>query len=153
MINEKWKDIEGFEGSYQISNFGRVKSLKRTIEETNQYNSIFYLELEEKIKKPQMGRNGYLHVCLCKNSKKKTFRIHRLVAKNFLKNYKEELDVNHKDCNKQNNRVDNLEMVSRKENIRHAWKNNLCEKVREASKKNIKKATQIRMQKRRLENE
>lgn len=144
---EEWKDIGGYEGQYQISNFGRVKSLKRMIKETNQFYSTFYVEKEEKIKNLHSNRNGYYQVALCKNGKKRTFMVHRLVAKHFLNNFNEKLDVNHIDCNKQNNNINNLEMTTRSENLKHAWQNGLCETVREASKRNIKKLNEKRKRK------
>lgn len=137
-MNEIWKDIQGYEGLYQVSNLGNIKSMAR---------SHKFGKLKEKIKNLNPIRNGYLQVCLCKDGKKKPFMVHRLVAKHFLKNFDKDLDVNHKDCNKKNNNVNNLEMVTRKENIKHAWDNGLCETVRKASKKNIYIAIERRRKK------
>lgn len=142
-MEEVWEDIimeikgivYDYTGLYQVSNFGRIKSLKR--------RSKFH-NLEERIKSLNPNRNGYLQVSLCKDGKKKPYMVHRLVAKHFLEDFDKNLDVNHKDCNKQNNLVTNLEMTTRKENIKHAWENGLCETVRQASKKNIYKAIERR---------
>lgn len=142
--DEIWKDIIGYEGMYQISNYGRIKTLSR------KYKCSL---VKEKIKTLNPNRNGYLQVSLCKYGKKKPYMVHRLVAKHFLKDFGEKLDVNHKDCNKTNNNVNNLEMVTRKQNIKHAWQNGLCENVRKASKRNVLIATKISLMKRRNKNE
>ena len=111
MTKEVWKNIEGYEKLYQISNFGRVKSLN--------YNRTG----KEKILKPSKDKDGYLHVGLCKNGKAKFFRVHRLVCSAFLENPENLPQVNHKDENKENNHVDNLEWVSPKENINYGTRN------------------------------
>lgn len=103
------KKIEGYE-NYYISDDGKVFSTK-------------YKESREL--SPNKDRRGYLYINLCKNGKYKSKSIHRLVAKHFLDNYSEQLEVNHKDGIKTNNNVSNLEMVTRTENIRHAVKNGL----------------------------
>ena len=102
-------EIEGYD-KYFISDEGKVYSDK--------YN-------ERKELSPRMTSNGYLYVNLCKNGKYKSVRIHRLVAKYFLKDYSDELQVNHKDGNKLNNNVSNLEMVDRSGNMRHAIEHEL----------------------------
>lgn len=98
-LNEVWKDIEGYEGLYQVSNLGRVKSLKKNI-----------------IRKQVLGKDGYLRVTLKHNGKAKTLSVHRLVAKAFLKNVFNYPEVNHKDENKANNNISNLEWCTRKYN-------------------------------------
>ena len=108
--NEVWKDVEGYEGLYQVSNFGRLKSFKvnnepRILKNTNKKGWYFTIVLQGK------------------NKPTKTDRIHRLVAKLFLENPNNYPEVNHKDMNKQNNAVSNLEWVSRKQNVSHAVKN------------------------------
>ena len=104
-MNEIWKDIDGYEGLYQVSNLGNVKSLN--------YNRTG----KERILKPGTNGSGYLHVILCKNGKIRLFKVHRLVAKAFLENPDHKSDVNHKDENKTNNCVENLEWMTRQENI------------------------------------
>ena len=101
---EIWKDVVGYEGLYQVSNNGRVKSLKFG---------------KEKILKPGKLKNGYLRVNLCKNEKQKHFLVHRLVALTFITNPNNLPDVNHKDENKENNRVENLEWCDCKYNINY----------------------------------
>ena len=93
---EEWKDIEGYEGMYQISNLGRVKSLSR------KYSP------KEYIKKQKTQANGYLSVTLWKNGIGQTLTVHRLVAKAFIPNPNNLSQVNHLVVNKTNNIVDNL---------------------------------------------
>ena len=97
-------------GIYEISNLGRVKSLK--------FN-------KEKILKSTPNRYGYYTVGLSKNNIKKTEKVHILVARHFIEYPYNKLQVNHKDGNKENNTISNLEWVTAKENIQHAWKNGL----------------------------
>lgn len=101
---EVWKDIKGYEGVYQISNTGKVKSLSRYIKRNTGLGKT-----EEAIKKPVVKANGYLGVGLWKNKKVKNFTIHRLVAIHFLENPNNYKYVNHKDEDKTNNNVENLE--------------------------------------------
>ena len=117
-MKETWKDIRDYEGIYQISNLGRIKSLSRKTKRKN--NS--YRIIKEKILKPEVVHTGYLMINLSKNSKTKKKFIHRLVAQAFLKEYNEKLQVNHIDGNKQYNIWTNLEMVTPSENVKHAFK-------------------------------
>ena len=96
---EVWKDVFGYEGLYQVSNLGRVKSLK--------YG-------KERILKPLKDGGGYIFVHLCKNGERKMYKIHRLVAFTFLTNPQNLSDVNHKDEDKTNNSVQNLEFCDKK---------------------------------------
>lgn len=114
---EVWKDIQGFEGYYQISNFGRVKSCTRITSKGKR--------LSEQLLKGSVVDNDYLRVMLYKNSKYKACRVHSLVAKHFLSNNNDNLVVNHIDGDKLNNHADNLEYVTYTENLRHAYKNRL----------------------------
>ena len=108
ITEEVWKDILGYEGLYQISSLGRVKSFHR--------NKPLILSL----KKTSLG---YLDVTLSKNGVKKSFRVNRLVAIAFIPNLENKPQVNHIDENKLNNKVSNLEWVTSKENINHGtWK-------------------------------
>lgn len=110
-LSEVWKDIKGYEGLYQISNLGRVKSLKRF--NTNNANT------KDRILKPSLDRKGYLHVVLCKNNKRYNKTLHRLVAEAFIENPENKPQVNHIDEDKTNNRVSNLEWMTNKENRNH----------------------------------
>ena len=114
LLNEIWKDIKDFKGLYQISNYGRVKSLG------NKSN-----HKREKILKANLSNKNYYKICLNKNNIRKTFTVHRLVAETFIENVFLKKEINHIDGNKHNNRIDNLEWVTRKENQIHAYKNKL----------------------------
>lgn len=119
-MTEIWRDIKGYEGLYQVSSIGRVKSLERKKQNHSKLQIV-----PEKIKQPhqQYGKhkNEYLVVNLYKNNKGKNMFVHRLVAEAFLDNFVKGLEVNHIDGNKQNNVVGNLEMVTRSQNQKHAY--------------------------------
>lgn len=108
-IIEIWKDIEGYEGLYQVSNLGRVKSMKRVINCTLNGKRV----IKERILKPGINTWGYCFVVLCKEGKEKKCTVHRLVAEAFLSNPYNLPEVNHKDECKTNNCVDNLEWCDR----------------------------------------
>lgn len=109
MTDEIWRDIDGYEGLYQVSNFGRVKSFQKgTV----------------RILKPAINRK-WLFVVLCKNGGKKIFKVHRLVAMAFIPNPDGKPQVNHIDGNPQNNHVDNLEWCTPSENMQHALRTGL----------------------------
>lgn len=113
---EIWKDINGYEGYYQISNKGNVRSLDR-------FDGVH--DRQGTIIKPSLKQNGYLQVGLRKHSTRKWIGIHRLVAIHFIENPDNKPQVNHIDGNKQNNNVENLEWVTAKENQNHAAKRGL----------------------------
>ena len=117
---EIWKDIEGFEGLYQVSNMGRVKSLERTV-----WNSGkgCYRTVPEKILKADKDGSDYLQVLLYKDGKTKMYKIHRLVAQAFCENQMGYSEVNHIDENKENNRAENLEWCSRSYNCNYGARN------------------------------
>lgn len=129
MNNEIWKDIPGYEGLYQASNLGRIKSLNRKF-----YYGSKQKIIKEKIKKQcetakRNNKKGYLCTRLLNsNNKSKAEYVHILVAKTFLKNDENKPTVNHKDGNKFNNCVDNLEWNTYSENNKHAVNNGLREK-------------------------
>lgn len=112
--NEIWKDIPDYEGMYQISNHGRVKSLSKKV--LRKGGSFFVTK--EIILKPSVGLLGYIRYSLCKNNKQKTFRAHQLVAMVFLNHTPNgyEKVVDHIDNNKLNNHVDNLQIITSREN-------------------------------------
>ena len=112
---EIWKDIKGYEGYYQISNMGRVKGLKRKFIHNEYIKKMYYYD------------NSYVRVSLRKKSKPKTFLVHRLVALAFIPNPENKKQVNHKDGNKQNNNVCNLEWVDNSTNMQHASIHNLLQ--------------------------
>ena len=120
---EIWKDIPNYEGLYQASNLGRIKSLKRKAKKEYNNNRI----VPERIMNGSKNEDGYLKVHF-KNKEKninKVLFIHRLVAETFIPNPKKLPQVNHKDGNKLNNNIDNLEWCSNLYNQQHAWKNKL----------------------------
>lgn len=100
-MQEIWRDIEGYENLYQVSNLGRVKSLK--------YG-------KERIMKERICTNGYLNTCLCKDGKAKYYLTHRLVAKAFIPNPDNLPEINHIDEDITNNNAENLEWCDRKYN-------------------------------------
>ena len=110
-MTEEWADIEGYEGLYQVSSLGRVKSLSND------------KKRKEKILKAFNNRKGYLKVMLSKNSKRKKYLIHRLVAQAFIDNPDNLPCINHKDENKENNCVDNLEWCTVRYNINYGLHN------------------------------
>lgn len=119
MEKEIWKDIPGYEGLYQVSTLGQVKSLGRIIfEKPNGRHNGRWHKFPEKLLKIGLDRNGYAAVNLYNLDKlRKRCNVHRLVALTFLENPNKLSDVNHKDENKQNNNVNNLEWCTTKYNL------------------------------------
>lgn len=115
---EEWRDIPDYEGMYQVSDLGRVKSLQRKTERIHSKSRIKLIK--EIIRKQSKEKDGYLQVCLKKDLKAKTFKTHRLVATLFIDNPKNKPQVNHKNSIKTVNHVFNLEWNTSKENINHA---------------------------------
>lgn len=129
MLNEIWKDIKGYEGLYQVSNVGRVKALPR---ERENHTGGKWVQ-PEMILATTINADGYECVSLTnKNHKRKSERIHRLVAITFIENPNGFPEVNHINCIRHDNRVENLEWVSRKDN------NAYTSKVGHKSNKHIK---------------
>ena len=120
-MKKEWKEIKGYEGKYIISNYGEVISLPRLKQNNSKKQYVEPKELSKNIN----STNGYVYVFLCNNGKYRNIRVHRLVAEAFIPNPNNLPQINHKDGNKQNNKVDNLEWCTCQENIRHAIKNNL----------------------------
>ena len=110
---EIWKDIIGFEGLYQISNYGRVKSIERFVARNNSFKPV-----HDKILKQFIGW-GYFRVRIYKDSVPKTYSVHRLVGLHFIENKLNKPCINHIDENKLNNYVCNLEWATNKENSNH----------------------------------
>ena len=106
---EEWRPVVGYEGRYEVSNFGRVKSLD--------YNHTG----KEGIMKPKSNDRGYLYISLCKNRKKKSYQVHQLIMRAFVGECPEGHQVDHIDWNPRNNRLENLRYIPAKENAsRHS---------------------------------
>lgn len=118
-MKEIWKDISGYEGYYQVSNLGRVKSLERTIIQNYKCGKKLKRLKKSVVLKQQRCTNGYLFVNLSKKNKRSIKLIHRLVAIHFIDNLENKPEVNHKDLNKKNNNFLNLEWCTPKENTNH----------------------------------
>lgn len=113
-MQEIWKNIKGYEGIYQVSNYGNIKSLDRkTFDRVRKQVK----KLKGRKLKTALDNRGYQCVVLTKNGTQKTFRVHNLVALAFCKGYQKGLVVNHKDENKENNFYINLEWCTQKENV------------------------------------
>ena len=115
MTEEVWRDVKGYEGLYQVSNMGRVKSLGR--------KDRFGRVIKERVLEPAVTHNGYLRVGLHVDGKRKMLRVHRLVCEAFHENPDNKSEVNHVNENKTDNRACNLEWSTRAENCNHGSRN------------------------------
>ena len=116
-MREIWKDVKGFEGIYQVSNYGRVKAYTKLIK----HSRVGYMRrIKERFLSICDNGYGYKNVYFCVNGKRTVKYIHRLVAEAFLPNPQNYKEINHKDYNKENNFVENLEWCSRRQNIEHS---------------------------------
>lgn len=123
-MEEKWKDIPGYEGLYQASNLGNIRSVTRVHRYIKKGKLCFRTRLGHTLS-PNINNHGYLYLCLCKNKHRWYAKVHRLVAITFLSNPNNFTDVNHKDGNKKNNIIENLEWCSHSENQKHAIRHGL----------------------------
>lgn len=123
---EIWKDVAGYEGYYQVSSIGRVKSLDREVSQWNESAKKITTRLQISIyMSPFEDKDGYLKVQLTKDGVRNKFFVHRLVALNFIPNPENKPEVNHKEGNKKDNRVELLEWNTTSENQIHAIANKL----------------------------
>lgn len=119
---EQWKDVKGYEGLYQVSDQGRVKSLGQRVAYKSRWGTIAYRDYPAKIMHPTDNGCGYMAVILSKDKKIKRHFVHRLVAEAFIGEIGS-LEINHKDYNPRNNAVSNLEIVTHQENVNHSLDN------------------------------
>ena len=144
---EIWKGIHGWENFYQVSNFGRVRSLTRTIYAKRPYGSAGYRIYKGKILKTD-NIKSYPHIKLTKNSKSICINVHRLVLENFIGPCPKNYECCHWDNNRKNNKLSNLRWASRKDNMadkkRHGTQNNIRGEKIHCAKLNSKKVIKIR---------
>lgn len=118
---EEWKPVQGYEGFYEVSSFGRVRRLERLVKTGIKHSEYRYSR--GGVLKQHQKRGGYLSVDLSKGSVVKTINVHKLVATAFIPKPDGKTEVNHKNCDKTDNRVENLEWVTPRENKDHAITN------------------------------
>lgn len=124
---EQWRYIEGFEGMYQVSDQGRVRSVERTVK-MKRGGREYDMRHKGRVLRTTVAKDGYEAVQLTKDSKPHTFKVHRLVAHAFVPNPENLPEINHKDGDKTNNTSSNLEWCTRSHNIRHAFRHGLIDK-------------------------
>ena len=117
----EWRDIEGYEGRYQVSSDGQVRSMNRTLTAVNRWGTVNERTYPGKVLRPRVLRNLYLGISL--GSKSKCYMVHRLVAIAFIPNLNRKGQVNHLNGNRSDNRVENLEWVTCSENHKHSYDN------------------------------
>lgn len=139
-MSEIWKDIPGYEGLYQISNYGSVKSLDRYVKHYKGGSKL----IKGKNIAPKIDK-GYLRIKLCKLGEKKYYTVHRLVALTFINNPNNLPVINHIDGDKLNNHISNLEWCTISDNTQHAYDTGLCDegkaKLSEYHKKPVRCTT------------
>jgi hypothetical protein len=113
-MTEVWKPVNGYEGLYEVSNYGKVKALRK-------FSGTCFRD-ERILSMNRITKDGYIHVALTKNGKVLDTRLHKVVAENFVENPDKKETVNHIDGNKLNNRADNLEWADRREQLDHAYR-------------------------------
>lgn len=139
MSKVKWVSIKTWEGIYEVSNTGLVKTVGNVVYGGHRKKQIIFVP--EKIRTHSHTNNGYYVIRLCKRPRMKSYLVHRLVAEHFIRNIHNKPEVNHKDGDKKNNFVNNLEWVTKKENVIHAFetgiKTNKLIKRKPLSKKKV----------------
>ncbi len=116
-FNEEWLDVAGYEGKYQVSNFGRVRGVDRLIKSSRGG----FQKLTGKVLSQSEIWNGYMTISLYGNGKEKRLLVHRLVAIAFIPNPENKATVNHIDSDRKNNRLDNLQWTTYSENTKHGF--------------------------------
>ena len=145
---EEWRSIIGFEGAYEVSDEGRIKSCARTVvTHTGKFHTV-----NERILKHDVDKHGYHHVGLYRDGKEYTYAVHRLVAAAFIPNPENKPTVNHIDGDKSKNCASNLEWATTQENIQHAiatgltTRTQLLNSLQKATAKNNRKVICIETQ-------
>lgn len=133
-MQEVWKDVLGFEGWYQISNYGKLRSVDRVVIYPDGRSSRHFKGRELSV---NTARDGYVQYDLYKNSKRTKFLSHVLVMMSFVRPKEGKEDINHINGVKTDNRIQNLEYCSRSYNMKHAFEIGLCENTIAASKYNL----------------
>lgn len=123
---ERWRDIPGYEGKYQASTEGRVRSLPRTIVQASSTGKLFARRFPGRLKKATVREDGYSHLVLASEFGQQTILTHRVVARTWLVNPMDLPEVNHKNFKKTDNRPTNLEWCDRRENVAHAVAGGKC---------------------------
>lgn len=119
-MEEVWKPIPGYEGFYEVSDFGNIRRNETITEENSRYGKTRLVMHKARVLKPGKTKRGYLLVVLCRDDGRKSHVVHRLVASAFCKKVDGCEVVNHIDGNKTNNRAENLEWCTQKDNVHHA---------------------------------
>lgn len=122
--NIKRVPVFGYEGYYEVTENGDIFSIRTYYNKQKKTSRKVDIKL-----KSQPNHNGYLSQMFCVNYKQKLIKVHRVVWESFNGKIKEGMQINHIDGNKTNNSLNNLEIVTPKENTQHAWRNGLCKKV------------------------
>lgn len=138
MENEIWRDIPGYEGLYQASNLGRIRGLAR-------YDTVGRLR-KEKIKKPQYGKSGYYIITLCKKGVRKTYAFARIIWESFNGPVPEGMQLNHINEDKTDNRLENLNLMTPKENCNWGTRTTRAAKSQENRKDLSKEVEQYDLQ-------
>ncbi len=130
-MREIWKDAVGWAGYYQVSNIGNVRSITRVVEKHECAGKVISINIPGKMLKPGSEKLGYLSVALLRGGLQKTHKVHRLVAEAFIPNPKILPCVNHKNEVRSDNRIENLEWVSKSENSLYSIRNGTNKNVGE----------------------
>lgn len=144
VVTSNWRNIKGYEGLYQVSDCGEIKSLDRKSKRKDSGFNIY----KGKVLKQDKNNRGYNLITLNKNGVSKKILVHRIVAINFIENNENKKFVNHIDGDKRNNKVENLEWATFEENIKHAWETEIYKPIKSDSvhtaKLNSEKVKNIR---------